>query len=70
MENVFTDFRLGEEREWDNPAHRGWAEVFCHWASLPPIQQAWQDVQTTYNCHFREFFNSLSKKKVAAAGCQ
>jgi hypothetical protein len=69
MENVYTDLRLAEDREWLNPANQGWVNVFCHWASLPQFADAWMEVETTYNCNFRRFYNSLATRERAAATC-
>jgi len=61
MENVWSDLRLFNRADRENPKNGGWMREFRHWASQPLFQGTWHHAQHTYNDLFRQFFRGLSE---------
>jgi hypothetical protein len=60
MENVWSDVRLFNRSNLENPRNGGWINVFRYWARQPAFQSAWKQASYTYNPLFQQFFDGMA----------
>ncbi|MBZ5579297.1 MAG: hypothetical protein LAP40_22270 [Acidobacteriia bacterium] len=59
MENVFTEFKLGEAANRNNPRIDGWMRVFTRWCRSASLYGVWVKVRDDYNRLFQKFVEDL-----------
>ena len=62
MENVFLDLDLHHDA--DHKDHRGWLELFKHWAAQPAIRDAWQHSYHLFGERFEHFCEQVLRMPV------